>query len=30
MATMKKVFRGLERLPGLRKLAVGDDEPTPF
>ena len=29
-ATLKKVFRGLEMLPGLRKLAASDDEPTPF
>jgi len=29
-ATIKRIFRGLEKLPGLRKLARGDDEPTPF
>jgi NTE family protein len=29
-ATIKRVFRGLERLPGLRKLATSDEDPTPF
>jgi len=30
IATIKKVFRGLEKIPGLRKLAAGEDEATPF
>jgi hypothetical protein len=30
IATIKRVFRGLEKLPGLRKLAASDSDPTPF